>query len=419
MNPPKNIYRILIFAFFLETLCVTYGLYIPSLIGVLSVLYTFSGLTVAFALLWMRPDAAHITLHTFSFKPLFNRYRWAMMGMALMMTTRFFRAWKADIPLDYHDADMLPIIKIMCERFLSGQWSHVYDPIPEIWGGIQPIYLPGMWLPFALPLWLHIDIRWVTVLLFFLVFCIFVWKINPYRKHALPVIAGAFLLFWWLFADDRAGLVPYTEEGVVIFFYVFLVLALHRQNAWLIGLAISLCVLSRYALIGWLPAYLLYLISRKEWKTLLRIILMGLICFLLLVLLPFGFNMIKSLIALPGAYIDFARRIWHDSPHVFQINLGWAKFFGAHRIETQHYLLIYLSFGLPLLLMILGIELHKRLHIPEENLPLVILKVAMVIFYTFIDVPYLYLYYTSSFVSLIAVTYFVVQEKTKSVRRRH
>lgn len=45
-----------------------------------------------------------------------------------------------------------------------------------------------------------------------------------------------------------------------------------------------------------------------------------------------------------------------------------------------------------------------------QNLPLVLLKVTMVIFYSFIDVPYLYLFYTSSYVSLIAITYFIMQE---------
>jgi hypothetical protein len=35
------------------------------------------------------------------------------------------------------------------------------------------------------------------------------------------------------------------------------------------------------------------------------------------------------------------------------------------------------------------------------NIPLAGLKLSLVIFYCFIDVPYLYLFYTSSFVSLI------------------
>ena len=42
-----------------------------------------------------------------------------------------------EIPLDYKTADMLPIMQIMNERFLTG--SDPYEIIPEIWGGMQPI----------------------------------------------------------------------------------------------------------------------------------------------------------------------------------------------------------------------------------------------------------------------------------------
>ena len=38
------------------------------------------------------------------------------------------------------------------------------------------------------------------------------------------------------------------------------------------------------------------------------------------------------------------------------------------------------------------------------NLPLAALKLGLVIFFCVIDVPYLYLFYTSSFISLIALT---------------
>ena len=48
-------------------------------------------------------------------------------------------------PIDYKIADMLPIMDIMVERFMSGE--NPYKIIPEIWGGMQPIYLPAMWLP--------------------------------------------------------------------------------------------------------------------------------------------------------------------------------------------------------------------------------------------------------------------------------
>jgi len=79
----------------------------------------------------------------------------------------------------------------------------------------------------------------------------------------------------------------------------------------------------------------------------------------------------------------------------------------------MHYLLVTLSFTVPLLCMIVGLELNKRFSIPVQNLPFVILKITLVIFYSFIDVPYLYLFYTSSFVSLMGVAYFIMQDKDK------
>lgn len=414
MNVPRNIWPILITAFLLETACVTYGLYIPGLINLLSVVHSFSGLMIAWALLWTRPSSTHFTLRHFAFTAA-NRYRWLLTAMVLVMMIQQFLRWKADIPIDFHDADMLPIIQKMGTRFLAGQRSHVYDIIPEIWGGIQPIYLPAMWMPFTIPLALGMDMRWITVFMFFFVFCFFIWKLEPVKKHAPFAMGGCFLLLWWLFADNKAGLIPYTEEGVVIFFYVLMVMALHRQNAWLTGLAISMCVLSRYVLIGWIPAYFLFLVYRKQYRDLVKMITIGTICFVLLVIVPFGWGMIHSILQLPEKYVDFSRRIWHDAPHVFRDGLGWAKFFGAQRVEQMHHLLLVVSFTVPLTCMYIGLELHKRYGIPVQNLPLVILKLTMVIFYSFIDVPYLYLFYTSSYISLIAITYFIMQEDEEVV----
>lgn len=417
MRIPRPISKLLISSFLVETICVTYALYIPSIISLVSVLYSISGLVLAFCLLWIPIRAQRSLPPLFSLKTISQKYQWLIIAIVLLMMVRFTYQWLLDDPLNYKDADMLPIIKVMCERFLSGKLYLVYTPIPEIWGGIHPIYLPAMWLPFTIPVALHIDLRWVSMAGLFFVSVYFIRRVHPMQRGAIPLIICGFLLLWWMFGVDKAGLVPYTEEGVVIMYYVFLVMALQKQNAWLIGIAASMCVLSRYALVGWLPAMLFFYIHQKEWKNLFRFVAMGATCFLLLVFLPFGWEMIHSLMNLPEAYIDFARRIWHDSPHVFMSSPGWAKFFGAPRIVKLHYLLIALSLGLPLLLMVIVLQFHKRDHIPARNIPVAILKVSLVIFYTFIDVPYLYLFYTSSFVSLIAVTNMYMHEReTKQMR---
>ncbi|MES2003889.1 MAG: hypothetical protein V4450_05165 [Bacteroidota bacterium] len=403
--------KMLLIALAIETLCVTYALYLPSMISVVSVLHTLSGISIAIGLLWTQPSAAGLQNEPAISGPTLLKYRLPL--AAIVVTAMFFLAarWMRDEPLNYREADMLPIIKIMCERFLAGAWSHVYDPIPQIWQGTGPIYLPAMWLPFTLPVALHIDPRWLTVGLLFVVFCVFLYK-TDFRKRTVWIpCTCCILLFVWLFTDEKASLIPYTEEGVVVFYYVMLMLALLNGNVWLIGIAASLCVLSRYALIGWLPAMLLYYAYRKEWRNLFRFIITGTVSFFGLLILPFGWGIFSSLSKLPSSYVAFTSRVWQDAPAFFTESLGWAKFFGPTRINMQHQLLLILSFVIPVVAMCIFIWWQKRVNFAVQNIPLAVLKITLVVFYTLVDVPYLYLFYTSSFVSLFAVAVFLQREK--------
>jgi hypothetical protein len=407
MKSPTGIQRILITAFVLETVMATYALLLPSFAKLTSVLHSIAGAVIACCLLWIPAKGNEIKINGPFFQSKHNQYRLLFMGIGLLVICRFSIQWMNDDPLNYVNADMLPIIKTMCQRFLSGAWSHVYDPIPEIWNGIHPIYLPAMWLPFNIPSLLHIDIRWVTIGSLFIVSCIFLWKLNPAKRYTWLICLCAFLLFWWILAVEESGLIPYTEEGIVILYYVLLCLALQQRNVWLIGIATSLCVLSRYSLIGWLPAMVIYFVYLKQWRNLLRFALAGVICLVLLMLLPFGWDRFVTLAKLPGEYIAFTQRVWSYAPHVFEESLGWAKFFGPTRIYLQHQLLVYSSFVVPVVSILFFLRVQKARNFPAHNIPLAVLKLTLVVFYTLVDVPYLYLFYTSSFVSLIGVTYFM------------
>ena len=408
--------RILAVAFFLEIFSCTYFLADTDYAAAASILYFVSGLAVAITLLFL--PQAHLKLPNKSFfTDTFNGYKMSALAMMGVMMCHFGLKFMDDAPLNFHDSDMLPIIKIMSQRFIEGRWHKVYDTIPDIWQGVKPIYLPAMWMPFSVAEWLHIDIRWVTILALFFAFSAAILLWNPFvsKRLSLTYKMAVFLLFWWLFTNDSAGLVPYTEEGVVIINYVWLALALLTENYLLIGVAASLCALSRYSLVGWLPAMLVLLYVQGKKKQWLHLKISGIVCFLLLVLLPFGWGIIQSFINLPGAYIDFARRVWHDSPQVFDISLGFARFFGAQHIALQHYMLIALSFGVPMLFVLICAWVNYKHKIIVHNIPFAALKIALVIFYTFIDVPYLYLFYTSPFISCIAVSYWLSYQKGKEV----
>lgn len=224
-------------------------------------------------------------------------------------------------------------------------------------------------------------------------------EIHRYLSFFTAVLA--FLLFWWILADNTPGIISVSEEGVVVAYYVLLVLALASGNPWWIGITASLCMLSRYSLVGWIPAYTLYLLLGKKWKRIGIFAFAGILCFILLFLLPVGGQTVMRLAKLPGNYIPFAARVWHDSPGVFSTSPAFAWFFGPGRVILLHRVLIAFSFIVPSAWVWYGYSKKKA------NIPLATLKLSLVIFYCFIDVPYLYLFYTSSFVSLVIVTMLV------------
>jgi hypothetical protein len=404
----KHITVILVTAFAMETFCATYALHFISLVKWAAVIHTVSGVSIACCLLFLRSAPEQTT----KIPAVVTRYQWLLLAAFSCTIFYFFKQLLADNPIDFHDADMLPVIRIMNERFLSGNWSHVYDVIPEIWNGIRPIYLPAMWLPFSIPVFLQADPRWVTAVCFLIAAVIFIHTLDPRKRHAWMVYGAAFVLYGWLLTTEKTGLIIFSEEGVVLVYYVLLVSALTRKNYWLTGITASLCVLSRYALIGWLPAMLLYLVALKQWKNLFRFSAAGLLCLLVLLVLPFGWTVFFSLSALPAEYISFTERVWQQSPQFFTEGLGWARFFVPAHMGLQHRLLIVLSFLLPLIAMAGCLFLIRKGKMPAANAPLAVLKLTVVVFFTLIDVPYLYLFYTSSFISLIAVSIFLMREKT-------
>jgi hypothetical protein len=261
-----------------------------------------------------------------------------------------------------------------------------------------------MWIPYIPAVALHWDMRWVTVislLISFAIILIFVRvKKNGYYGYGLLLIVA--VLFWWIFSRNEVhSLITMSEEGVVILYFVLLCLSIISGNALLMGLSASLCLLSRYSMIGWLIPSLIYFATRKEMRRLIIFSATGILCFTIFFLIPFGWKTMEQMIALPGNYVGFAKHVWEFSPEVYWLNPGMAKFFGPHHIEALHKTLIITSLGIPVLFMMYCLS---RKNPRFENINLACLKLSLLVFYQFIDVPYGYLFYTGSFVSLLIAT---------------
>jgi hypothetical protein len=152
------------------------------------------------------------------------------------------------------------------------------------------------------------------------------------------------------------------------------------------------------------PAYLLYLVLERRWRYLLWFALAGAGCFVLFFLIPVGWGTFLRLASLPGDYVAFAARVWKDSPDVFRTAPGFAWFFGPRGTGLLHRLLLTGSFGVPMLFLAFCYWRWRGPGGRPANLAVAMLKLTLVVFYCCIDVPYLYLFYTSSMVSLVVVT---------------
>jgi hypothetical protein len=393
-NKRKNL---LLFSLAAEILLSSYGLLIGEQSTVVSVLYLLAGIVFLFCV---------VTLPEIRFqqdRDLEKRSLVKVPLLLLMILLAFFtsRYWLDRIPLDPDFADMLPIMKVMNERLLHGQLKHVYDPIPEIWNGVRPIYLPAMWLPYLPALILQFDMRWITVgmvlISFTIILAIIRIRKNRYFGYAQLIVFA--LLFWWIFSrNDVHGLISMSEEGVVIFYFVLLTLAIISENPFFLGISTAFCLLSRYSMIGWLIPCIIYFIIRKDFRRMRIFIFTCASCVLLLFLIPFGFKTLEQMILLPGNYIAFARHVWEYSSEVYWLNPGLAKFYGPKGMVSLHHTLLILSFGVPLLFMCFCLFQKKiKLH----NINLACFKVSLLVFYQFVDVPYGYLFFTCSFVSMV------------------
>jgi hypothetical protein len=380
-----------------ETAAATYGLLLGSDSAGTSILYLLAGMIFIFTMLSM-PAA---TLPGTDGSKKNWTLKLLLTGVMIFLAWISSRYWFFQIPIDPDFADMLPVIKVMNERLIHGNWKQIYDPIPEIWNGTRPIYLPAMWLPYLPAIFLHFDMRWITVAALLVGFSWILWGIsvkdNRYFGYGQILLAA--ILFWWIFSrDDVHGLISMSEEGVVIFYFVLLTWAILKENVFLMGIAASLCMLSRYSLIGWIIPCLVFFISKKDYRKALIFSGTGLGCLLLLFILPFGYPVIAEMIALPGNYIAFAKHVWEFTPEVYWLNLGLAKFYGLHGMAALHRTLVLASFTIPMLFMIFCIGQKKW---KLQNVNLACFKLSLLVFYQFIDVPYGYLFYTNSFVSLL------------------
>lgn len=267
----------------LQTLCATYLTGIQNVSAINSFAFFLCGVGISICLL-LTPRLQITVASVLNRQLLFK----ILPLLALLpVSYHFARQILDNTPLQIEYADMLPIIGVMCHRFLDGHFLQVYQPIPQIWGGIQPIYLPAMWLPFSFSFLFHFDMRWITVISIWLSIIICILPLWKKSWTLLFYAASLIILLIWFHFNKENNVIRLTEEGVVFFYYSLMALAIILYNPWLIGIAAALCLLSRYAIIGWLPFAAIFLLMTKQSLFLIKSLISGIIITSLLII-PFG-----------------------------------------------------------------------------------------------------------------------------------
>ncbi|MDX1906751.1 MAG: hypothetical protein SF053_06925 [Bacteroidia bacterium] len=394
-----------------EALCNSFWLLNKAVTPRTSIIYVIAGLVIAILPMFRLPAVQYRWSDSFGswYNTIVVALKWGLFAAGTWWWIQAGGRIIAAHPLDFHQADMMPIIRAMCQRFIQG--VTIYEPIPEVWGGIMPIYLPAMWVPFVPFELAGLDIRWGTVAGVVLGMLAVV-RIVPSIKGShtwwlLLVFIPAFNLSESIFAEIVARFIRFSEEGVVVGWYMFLGYALTRKNPLLQAVAITGCLLSRYSLLFWVPVYVIYMFlfqSRKQSYWLAGgITVLMLVCFLI----PWGFENLDFFLSIPGEYPDFARRNRMIDPAYAHINLGLSKFFADSQIDLLFDLQLYGSLLTPVLLLGLFAWARKKNWFDPDFFALGSLKATLVVFYNLIVVPVEYLFYVNTFLSLAIWVYYV------------
>ena len=311
--------------------------------------------------------------------------------------------------IDYKIADMLPIMQIMTERFLTGE--NPYRIIPDIWGGMQPIYLPAMWLPFIPANIFDFDMRWITYIMIGLG-CLSISTLrgtssSSKNNTALTLIPLALLLYSIISVDVR--LLVHSEEGIVIGYYLLLAAGLYYRSFITIVIALALCMMSRYSLAIWAFMFVAYVYYYHTKSRALTLTLYSAGFALFLLVLSRGILHMDVFASLSGDYlrdIKMDDHKWKFLPTINQ-SLGLAKFFRYEELPILHNIFFLFTLGAPLACIMFYHKYRDKIY--QRFFNLASLKICLVCFYNLLILPVQYLFYTSTFLS-IAILYFYLKE---------
>ncbi len=310
-------------------------------------------------------------------------------------------------------SDIIPHIQVIIKRLIDGEFP--YTPI-DVWGWeMFPNYLPLHWAPFTITTLLDKDPRWVSFGMLMIAILVFaIYQIFKRKNKWFPVVLLFPIVALYFLLQKDGGTFGMTIEPLIAGYYLLLALSLFSSSPLIRGLALSLCLFSRYAVVLWVPLYLFVVWMKEGKKNAILIAGYSFIVFLLTYGIPFLW---KDPTIFQKGFAYYAKGILGEWNHLNDVGnpyhlfrgIGFAGAFYEYLpgdkeallgiVQKVHLIASGMAVGIPLLLW--WTKLKDR--IDYKIFLLVSLKIYLVVFFTFVQIPYAYLFLTPLFVSTVLV----------------
>lgn len=340
----------------------------------------------------------------------------ALSVLIMVISSYIFKKY----PVNSNVSDIVPSLQIYIERFLNGEFP--YRPIQFSGWTVYPNYFILRWIPFVIPEVLHIDYRFLPLILFLGL----IWIIRTKDKVAkfdifyyITYLLPYFLLFLILkFQKDEFAL---SAELLIVFYYFIFIISLKNRKTYIVAFGISLCLLSRYTILYWLLFYFIFYAKEYGYRKFLKLV--GLIClFFGMAMGPFFIIDFKaSLLEGLKYYEEGARGTWNiqdwqkinDIP--FHLNKGLNfSIFSYKAFYPNINAAFYFQKYLQLALLFLSIIVFAVIKVKKENhffYLLISIKIYLLVFYQFFYAPFSYLLFLPLFITFLMYYYLFVEKK--------
>lgn len=320
-------------------------------------------------------------------------------------------------PIDIKHSDIIPFIQnVFVDRLRSG--VAIYAEVEGYgYGKFHPGYLPFHWMFFVLSSLLDVDHRWVPFVIFVISTAIYTLVIlrnfSELKKLILLLLLPLFVLFTIYYENSSDAM--HTIEILVLGYYLILCVSLFSRNVSAQASGLLLPILSRYALVFWLPVHFLGMLPRQYSRFFkVGFSLLGLVA---LFIVPFLINTPDMFVGFNGAYKTAAIGEWGgqswqspgDEPFQLFRGLGFASWFYKFypgtledKIDALQKTMIYVSIAATLFLLLIRPILSKVLK--PNMFSLLALKFSLTLFYAFMIIPYNYLMWVPMVVSVVILS---------------